>query len=55
VKQRRLEREREREERAKLLELEQRQRDNEKFSKWEKDEDDFHLKQARLRCRRQCD
>jgi hypothetical protein len=49
VKQRRLEREREREDRAKEMELEQRQRDNEKFSKWEKDEDDFHLKQARLR------
>ena len=49
VKQRRLEREREREDRAKDLELEQRQRDNEKFSKWERDEDEFHLKQARLR------
>ena len=49
VKQRRLEREREREERTKLMELEQRQRDNEKFSKWSRDEDDFHLQQARLR------
>lgn len=49
VKQRRLEREREREERTTLMELEQRERDNEKFSKWAKDEDDFHLKQARLR------
>ena len=49
VKQRRLEREREREERTQLLELEQRQRDNDKFSKWSRDEDDFHLQQARLR------
>ena len=49
VKQRRLEREREREERTQLMELEQRDRYNEKFMKWEKDEDDFHLKQARLR------
>lgn len=49
VKQRRLEREREREERAQLMELEQRQRDNDKFSKWSRDEDDFHLQQARLR------
>ena len=49
VKQRRLEREREREERETLLELEERKRENDKFMKWQKDEDDFHLQQARLR------
>ena len=49
VKQRRLEREREREERETLLELEDRKRENDKFSKWRKDEDEFHLQQARLR------
>ena len=49
VKQRRLEREREREERESLLELEERQRENDKFMKWQKDEDEFHLQQARLR------
>ena len=49
VKQRRLEREREREERESALELEERQRENDKFSKWRKDEDEFHLQQARLR------
>ena len=49
VKQRRLELEREREERAQLLELEERKRENDKFTKWQQDEDKFHLKQARLR------
>jgi len=49
VKQRRLDREREREERQALLELEDRQRENDKFSKWQHDEDQFHLKQAHLR------
>lgn len=49
VKQRRLEREREREERESLLELEERKKENDKFAKWQKDEDDFHLQQARLR------
>ena len=49
VKQRRLEREREREERESLLELEERKRENDKFAKWQKDEDEFHLQQARLR------
>jgi len=49
VKQRRLEREREREERQAMIELEERQRENDKFSKWQHDEDQFHLHQARLR------
>ena len=49
VKQRRIEREREREDRQALLEMEDRQREIDKFSKWEKDEDQFHLQQARLR------
>jgi len=49
VKQRRIEREREKEDRQALLEMEDRQRENDKFSKWEKDEDQFHLQQARLR------
>ena len=38
-----------REERQALLELEDRQRENDKFSKWQHDEDQFHLKQAHLR------
>jgi hypothetical protein len=49
VKQRRLEREREREERQSMMDLEDRQRENDKFSKWQEDEDEFHLQQARLR------
>ena len=49
VKQRRLEREREREERRAMMELEERQRENDKFSKFRQDEDEFHLQQARLR------
>jgi|ERR1719419_469303 len=49
VKQRRLEREREREERDQLMELEDRKRENDKFASWQRDEDKFHLQQARLR------
>lgn len=49
VKQRRMEREREREDRQAQMELEERQRENDKFSKWQQDEDEFHLQQARLR------
>ena len=49
VKQRRLEREREREERDQLMELEDRKRENDKFTQWQRDEDKFHLQQARLR------
>ena len=49
VKQRRLEREREKEDRRAMMELEERSRENEKFSKWRQDEDEFHLHQARLR------
>jgi len=49
VKKSRLERERERQERTDLEELEQRSRETEKFAKWQKDEDTFHLKQALLR------
>ena len=32
-----------------MLELEDRQRENDKYSKWQEDEDKFHLKQAHLR------
>jgi len=49
VKRARLERERERQERLELEELENRQKESDKFSKWAKDEDQFHLKQALLR------
>jgi len=49
VKKSRLERERERQERMDLEELEQRSRETEKFAKWQRDEDQFHLKQALLR------
>jgi len=49
VKAARLERERERQERLDLEELEQRHKESDKFSKWSKDEDQFHLKQALLR------
>jgi len=49
VKKARLERERERQERMELEELEQRSRETEKFAKWQRDEDQFHLKQALLR------
>ena len=49
VKQRRLEREREREERRAMMELEERDRENDKFTKWQDEEDTFHLQQARLR------
>ncbi|XP_071844797.1 splicing factor Cactin-like isoform X2 [Apostichopus japonicus] len=49
VKQRRLEREREREERDKELEDLQRMREAEYFQEWEKQEDQFHLDQAKLR------
>jgi len=49
VKAARIERERERQERLELEELEQRQKESEKFTKWSKDEDQFHLKQALLR------
>jgi hypothetical protein len=49
VKTARLAREKEREERQELLDMEQRSRDNEKFSKWQQQEDEFHLEQAKLR------
>jgi len=49
VKAARLERERERQERNDLEELEQRSKESDKFTKWSKDEDQFHLKQALLR------
>merc|ERR1719419_1770744 len=45
----RLERERERQERFDLEEQEQRHKESDKFSKWSKDEDQFHLKQPLLR------
>jgi hypothetical protein len=49
VKQRRLEREREREERMEELARTQREKEAEQFKEWEKQEDYFHLKQAKLR------
>ena len=49
VKESRLQREREREERQEQLDMEQRDRDNEKFSKWQEKEDEFHLEQAKMR------
>jgi len=49
VKQARLAREREKQERLDLEELENRQKETDKYSKWSKDEDQFHLKQALLR------
>merc|ERR1711976_613788 len=49
VKQRRLEREREREDRRAMMEMEERERENDKFTKWQDEEDTFHLQQARLR------
>ncbi|XP_071794813.1 splicing factor Cactin-like isoform X2 [Asterias amurensis] len=49
VKQRRIEREKEREQREKELEELQRMREAESFKEWEKQEDTFHLHQAKLR------
>ncbi len=49
VKMARLQREKEREERQELLEMQERSRENEKFSKWQQQEDEFHLQQARMR------
>ena len=49
VKESRLQREKEREERQEQLDMEQRERDNEKFSKWQEKEDEFHLDQAMMR------
>ncbi|XP_022110580.1 cactin-like [Acanthaster planci] len=49
VKQRRIEREKEREQREKELEELQRMREAESFKEWEKQEDSFHLNQAKLR------
>ena len=46
MKKARLERERERQERLDLEELENRQKESDKFNKWAKDEDQFHLKQG---------
>lgn len=51
IKQRRTEREREREERLKELEQQQREKEQQYFNEWESQEDSFHLKQAKLRCR----
>ena len=44
-----MERDREREERRNMMELEDRQKENDKFSSWRQNEDEFHLQQARLR------
>ncbi|XP_072166596.1 splicing factor Cactin-like [Diadema setosum] len=49
VKQRRIEREKEREQRDKELEELQRAREAEYFKEWERQEDTFHINQAKLR------
>ena len=49
VKQRRLEREREMEARSEEVSRQQREKEAEQFKEWEKQEDHFHLKQAKLR------
>ena len=49
VKQRRLEREREREQRMEEMARMQREKEAAQFKEWEKQEDYFHLKQAKLR------
>lgn len=49
VKQRRLEREREREERQEEMNRAQREKELAQFQEWEKQEDGFHLRQAKLR------
>lgn len=49
VKNRRLEREREWDEREKDREMQQREKEIEYFAAWEKQEDGFHLNQAKLR------
>ena len=51
IKQRRIEREREREERLKEIEQQQREKEQQYFNEWESQEDSFHLKQAKLRCK----
>lgn len=51
IKQRRIEREKEREERLKELEKQQREKEQQYFEEWESQEDTFHLKQAKLRCK----
>uniref|UniRef100_A0A0B7AJL8 Splicing factor Cactin n=1 Tax=Arion vulgaris TaxID=1028688 RepID=A0A0B7AJL8_9EUPU len=49
VKKRRLEREREQEEREKEREMLQREKEADYFKEWEKQEDGFHLNQAKMR------
>ncbi|KAK0055264.1 cactin [Biomphalaria pfeifferi] len=49
VKKRRLEREREQEEREKEREMLQREKEADYYKEWEKQEDGFHLSQAKLR------
>ena len=49
VKQRRLEREREREERMEEMSRMQREKEADQFKEWAKQEDYFHLNQAKLR------
>ena len=49
VKMNRIAREKEMEERRHAMELEDRMRENDKFSKFKEQEDEFHLEQARLR------
>lgn len=51
INQRKIEREREKEERLKELERQQREKEAAQFDTWEAQEDDFHLKQAKLRCK----
>lgn len=49
VKKRRLERELERQQREEELQMQQRNKEAAQFEEWERQEDQFHLEQARLR------
>lgn len=51
IQRRKIEREKEKEERLKELERQQREKEAQKFEEWESQEDSFHLKQAKLRCK----
>lgn len=51
VKKRRLERELERQQREEEMSLMQRSKEAAQFQEWERQEDQFHLEQARLRSR----
>ena len=51
MKKRRLERELERQQREEEMSLMQRSKEAAQFQEWERQEDQFHLEQARLRSR----